>query len=94
MFPGVNFGVPNIPKFHEGGVVQGPPGIEQLAWLMPGEIVTPAQASIPGGYGNAPLSLQLTINGADLSHVETIRTEIVKAFSLLATELEPMRVAL
>ncbi len=92
---GDSFGFPTItvPKFHDGGVVGGMPGVEQLALLMPGEIVTPAQTAIPGGHGNAPLSLALTINGADLSHVEFFRSIVADAFNQFATELEPLRVA-
>jgi hypothetical protein len=39
---GKGWDVPNIPKFHTGGVVPGAPGSEMLAILQAGERVTPA----------------------------------------------------
>lgn len=39
---GNSISVPNLPHFHSGGVVGGPPGSEQLAVLQAGERVTPA----------------------------------------------------
>jgi hypothetical protein len=39
---GNTIGVPQIPKFHSGGVVPGAPGSEMLAVLQAGETVTPA----------------------------------------------------
>jgi hypothetical protein len=41
---GATISVPNIPKFHTGGVVPGAPGSEMLALLQAGETVTPAGA--------------------------------------------------
>ncbi|MFD4250396.1 hypothetical protein ACFWQL_11720 [Amycolatopsis thermoflava] len=50
LIPGVNLGhIPNIPKFHDGGVVPGAPGQEVLAILQAGETVTPAGQSPRGG---------------------------------------------
>ncbi len=42
---GNTINVPNLPKFHSGGVVPGAPGSEQLAILQAGETVTPAGAA-------------------------------------------------
>ncbi len=42
---GNTINVPNIPKFHNGGVVGGPPGSEMLAVLQAGETVAPAGAA-------------------------------------------------
>lgn len=39
------FNTPNIPYFHQGGIVPGPPGRETLAVLQAGEKVTPAGQS-------------------------------------------------
>jgi hypothetical protein len=39
---GRTFSVPQIPRFHTGGVVPGPPGSEMLAILQAGERVVPA----------------------------------------------------
>lgn len=39
---GNTVGVPNLPHFHQGGTVPGPPGSEMLAVLEGGETVTPA----------------------------------------------------
>src|SRR5690606_40024334 len=36
-----NFGLPDLPKFHDGGVVPGAPGSEVLATLRAGETVLP-----------------------------------------------------
>jgi len=38
---GNTIGVPNLPHFHSGGVVGGPPGSAQLAVLQAGETVSP-----------------------------------------------------
>ncbi len=45
---GNSFGVPNLPKFHSGGVVPGAPGSEMLAVLQAGETVTPVGGSAGG----------------------------------------------
>jgi hypothetical protein len=42
---GNTISVPNLPKFHAGGVVPGAPGQEVVAMLQAGERVTPAGAS-------------------------------------------------
>lgn len=44
IFGGYSIDVPNIPKFHRGGVMPGPPGSEGLALLQGGETITPAGA--------------------------------------------------
>jgi phage-related protein len=44
--------IPNIPRFHDGGVVGGRPGSEQLAILQAGETVIPAGARVGGGGGS------------------------------------------
>jgi hypothetical protein len=91
--PAFTLEVPQIPKFHDGGVVQGTPGVEQLAWLMPGEIVTPAQAAIPAGGGSpqtfAPV---FHFTGVDLSSVERIERVVTGAFQQFADGLAPMAV--
>lgn len=92
LFPGVTVSVPQIPKFHDGGVVQGPPGIEQLAWLMPGEIVTPAQAAIPGGGSSRVITFAPVFNGVDLSNATIVENIVTRAFTRFADELEPMRI--
>lgn len=81
----VHTGIPGVPdinvpqiqhvKFHQGGMVPGAPGTEQLALLMAGERVVPASmAADSGGH-----SMQTTINiagNADKSTVELIRKEL------------------
>jgi len=49
---GNTISVPNLPKFHSGGVVPGAPGSEMLAILQAGETVTPA------GGGGAVLEIR------------------------------------
>jgi hypothetical protein len=46
---GNTISVPNIPTFHQGGKVPGPPGSEQLAVLQAGEEVTSRAGTIGGG---------------------------------------------
>lgn len=46
---GNTISVPNLPRFHTGGVVPGTPGSEMLAVLQAGERITP-----PGGSGAVP----------------------------------------
>jgi hypothetical protein len=91
-FGGFDLGMPNIPKFHDGGVVQGAPGVEQLALLMPGEIVTPAGMPLPASGGGG-MHLELNIHGADLSNVAAIERIVVQAFSKWTESLTPMRLA-
>ncbi|HEV3309953.1 MAG TPA: hypothetical protein VG815_05510, partial [Chloroflexota bacterium] len=71
--PSFTLGLPQIPelqKFHQGGVVQGTPGVEQLALLMPGEVVTPVGVPLPSSAGGgSPIELHLTVHGADLSSI-------------------------
>jgi len=56
---GKGFDVPNIPTFHSGGVVPGPPGAEVLTLLQAGERVTPAGSGggtaivVSGGGGTS-----------------------------------------
>lgn len=51
--------VPQLPKFHSGGVVPGAPGSEMLAILQAGERVTPAG-------GTAPPELVIRSGGSQL----------------------------
>jgi hypothetical protein len=57
---GNHLSVPNIPKFHSGGVVPGAPGSEMLAVLQAGETVTPA------GQGGARTVLEIRSGGTQL----------------------------
>jgi phage-related minor tail protein len=41
---GRSFSMPRIPKFHQGGIVPGPPGSEMLAMLEGGEMILPRDA--------------------------------------------------
>lgn len=50
--------VPQLPKFHQGGVVPGAPGSEMLAILQAGERVTPA--------GAAPAEIVIRSGGSQL----------------------------
>jgi hypothetical protein len=100
IFPGFDVSTPNlplipIPKYHTGGVVQGEAGVEQLAMLMPGEIVTPANMTIPNGLGQSPTELHLTnyIYGLDLTNRDMVQAEITDAFAQFAEALQPTKVA-
>lgn len=55
-FEGFTLGVPDIPKFHSGGVVPGNPGQEFLALLRGGEVVLP-----PGGAAGGAVMVAPTI---------------------------------
>jgi hypothetical protein len=55
---GNQISVPNIPKFHSGGVVPGAPGSELLAVLQAGETVVPAG----GAGGGAALQVRFVGN--------------------------------
>jgi hypothetical protein len=46
---GNSFSAPQLPKFHQGGTVPGPPGREMLAVLQGGEKVSTAASGIGGG---------------------------------------------
>jgi hypothetical protein len=100
VFPGAHFDTPNlplipIPSYHTGGVVQGTPGVETLAHLMPGELVIPRGVDLSnvGGAGVSGIQLYMTINGLDLTNKEMVRTEIVGAFSQWSDELQHSRLA-
>ena len=45
---GSGWSVPNLPRFHSGGVVPGPAGSEMLAVLQAGETVLPTQGGAAG----------------------------------------------
>ncbi len=67
---GNGFDMPDIPKFHTGGVVPGGPGSEMLAILQGGEKITPRG-------GSAPVAVQITIGGSGTfasMFLEAIRT--------------------
>jgi len=65
---GFSVSVPNLPHFHSGGVVGGPPGSEQLAVLQAGERVLPATSS--GG------AMSITINSGG-SRMDNLLVEIL-----------------
>lgn len=48
---GNSISAPQLPTFHQGGIVPGPPGSEQLAVLQAGEEVR-SRASVAGGSGD------------------------------------------
>jgi phage-related protein len=54
-FGGYTIGLPEIPRFHQGGVVPGPPGSDVLGVLRAGERVLPA--------GMGGVVVNLTVNG-------------------------------
>jgi hypothetical protein len=57
---GNHISVPNLPKFHTGGVVPGSPGQEMLAVLQAGERVTPA------GRSGEPMVLEIRSGGSQM----------------------------
>lgn len=59
IFGGYSISVPNLPHFHQGGVVPGVPGSEMLAVLQAGETVTPAG-------GPAMMSIEIRSGGTQL----------------------------
>ncbi len=81
-----------IPKHHDGGVVQGTPGVETLAWLMPGEIVTPAGMKLPSHSDARVITFAPVFNGVDLSNVNMVQREITSAFAQFAEEIQPMKI--
>jgi|GEM_PF-2535390 len=99
LFPGATFDTPNlplipIPQYHTGGVVQGTPGVEQLAVLMPGEIVTPAGVNIPSQLGGgSPITFAPVFNGVDLSNIQIVEKVVTDAFTQWTEELQPKRIA-
>jgi len=54
---GNTISVPNLPKFHSGGTVPGPPGSEMLAVLQGGEEVVPR-----GGDGGGTVHVTVMLN--------------------------------
>lgn len=62
--PGVTIGTPNLPRFHQGGVVPGAPGSEMLGLLRAGERVIPN-----GGVAAGPIVIQLVVDGKVLTEV-------------------------
>jgi len=54
---GNTISVPNLPKFHSGGTVPGPPGSEMLAVLQGGEEVIPR-----GGDGGGTVQVTVMLN--------------------------------
>lgn len=48
---GDSISAPQLPKFHSGGVVPGPPGSEMVAVLQAGETVTPAGSTAGRSIG-------------------------------------------
>ncbi|KUL22357.1 phage tail tape measure protein [Actinoplanes awajinensis] len=76
--PGVggnSISAPQLPHFHSGGVVGGPPGSEQLAVLQAGERVTPAVGS-GGGGGEQWLRIDMGSLGAAL--LDVIAPEVAR----------------
>lgn len=51
---GSSFEMPDIPVFHEGGIVPGRPGEEVLILAMAGERVIDAASTASGDYGSKP----------------------------------------
>jgi hypothetical protein len=92
-FGGFDLGMPQIPRFHDGGVVQGASGVEQLAFLMPGEIVTPANKTPYFGVQTLAPIVNLTFNNTDTSNVNAIKTVVVAALTEVLGDPQRVRVA-
>jgi hypothetical protein len=74
--PGVggnSISAPQLPTFHDGGVVPGAPGQEVLALLQAGETVTPAGQSMSGGQSSRMVG-DFVVRGKEL--VLVLREEI------------------
>jgi phage-related protein len=56
-FPGITIGTPNLPRFHQGGIMPGAPGSEGLALLQAGERISPA------GRSSEPVVVVLRFEG-------------------------------
>lgn len=67
--------VPNIPKFHSGGVVPGAPGSEMLAVLQAGETVSPTQGG-RGSGGNTMITIDSRGSKLDELLVEVLSKAI------------------
>jgi len=61
--PGFTLGVPDIPKFHSGGVVPGPRGAAVPILAQAGETVTPA------GAGTVTIRIPVILDGRVLTEV-------------------------
>jgi hypothetical protein len=72
---GFTVGVPDIPRFHSGGIVPQTPSGEMLALLQSGERVIPASGA--GGGGNTVVNV--TVNGADPNMVVSAIRKYVRA---------------
>jgi hypothetical protein len=92
-FGGFDLGLPQIPKYHDGGVVQGAPGVEQLAFLMPGEIVTPANKIPSINSSSGGNVIHLTLQGVDMSNVTAIRQVVVDSLTQVLGDPQRTRVA-
>jgi hypothetical protein len=92
-FGGFDLGLPQIPRFHDGGVVQGAPGVEQLAFLMPGEIVTPATKIPSINSSSGGNVIHLTLQGVDMSNVTAIRQVVVDSLTQVLGDPQRTRVA-
>lgn len=70
---GASFSMPQIPTFHDGGVVGGPPGTETLALLQAGETVLPTQG------GGAGVGVSVTFRGDTDSAVATLIMRLIRS---------------
>lgn len=71
--PNITLNTPNIPRFHQGGIMPGAPGSEGLALLQAGERVTQA-----GAASGAPMHLTLKIGERTLGKIiiDPLRREV------------------
>lgn len=72
-----NFGLPDLPKFHDGGVVPGAPGTEVVATLQAGETVLPIGLDL----ADAGPTVNIYVSGsvvAERDLVRMIRDELVR----------------
>jgi len=82
-----------IPKYHDGGVVQGSPGVQQLAYLMPGELVVPAGANLSNIGGATGASPTFNLYGVDYHDVPFVQKVVVDALSQWSDEMQHSRLA-
>jgi hypothetical protein len=96
-FGGFDLGLPQIPKYHDGGVVQGAPGVEQLAFLMPGEIVTPANKIGAMTASTAIPAMTFNLYGVDFAESAKLKSmmmqTVVDGFTQVLGDPQRTRVA-
>lgn len=70
---GNTIGAPQLPTFHQGGIVPGAPGQEVPILAMAGERVTPPGRPVPGGSGQNVPAVRVIVVGGDRDAIAYLR---------------------